>query len=197
MSANVEDMEALLPLRFDETMPLARKIGYLVNNGEGIVVILRGMPGCGKTSFANELAYCVSRFRARFEICSSRDFLYDNRGVPLVDVQDEQEREAIKMSESRFQAAMLRGVDCIIIDDCNLGWQQPERYAQMAKEGGYLLERVEFDCGDLEEAIALQDRNNRNIPNDVLERALSAYFDNRFQDAVVVSSEDRDVFYQA
>ena len=59
-------------LRFPEIPQLAEDVGGICKQkGKGVLIILRGMPGSGKTSFAHELAYCVQRRRLRTEVCSA------------------------------------------------------------------------------------------------------------------------------
>lgn len=178
---------------FIETTELATTIQRNMDEQRGTLVIIRGMPGSGKTSFATELAYCVSKLQARFEICSADDFFYDNRGIYRYDRL--RLHDVHMQCQERCSEAIRRGVDCVIIDNSNLGAREYDPFVNMAvRSKRYNVQLVEFDCRDPEQADELLRRTRHNIEQHVLAGKLAKYHGSLRADAIRVSSDFRSGF---
>ena len=138
-------------LRFPEIPQLAQDVGSICKDkGKGALIILRGMPGSGKTSFAHELAYCVQRRRLRTEVCSADEFFYNELGEYVYD--RAKIKDVHQMCKQRFKAALSRGVDCVIIDNSNLNIWEVNDYHNEGFISGYDVKYVEFNCESYQEA---------------------------------------------
>jgi len=176
-------------LRFRETNDLAWDIKTMVSNDDcGVIVILRGLSGSGKTTFANELAYCVTRHSLRCEICSADDFFYDMSGIYTFD--KSQLKTVHKECHDRFTATMKRGVDCIIIDNTNINMWEFAEYELDGRQGGYRFKYVEFECENFQHARILLNRTNHDIDLEVLERKFKAFKNQHIPEAITVSTDD-------
>jgi predicted kinase len=186
----MEEQEPLLvQLRFCATLTLADQVKRTVDEqSAGHVVILRGMPGSGKTTFANELAYCVARHALRSEVCSADEFFYEQKGCYVYD--QGKLDEAHHKCRARFREAMARGVDCIIIDNSNLSPWEFRIYWDDAHLNGYACQFVEFVCENEVAAYELLRRTTHDIPADVLRNKMEGYQKSPTVGAIIVPTTE-------
>lgn len=181
-------------LRFPEVLQLADDVGSICKQkGQGALIILRGMPGSGKSSFAHELAYCVQRRRLRAEVCSADEFFFNEHGEYVYD--RAKIKDVHQQCQQRFKAALSRGVDCIIIDNSNLSIWEVNSYHDDGSLSGYDVKYVEFNCDSFQEARHLLVRTQHNIDDDTLDGKLNAYTKTRISKALKIDTDDSDRFF--
>ena len=184
-----EEEPLLVQLRFCGTLTLAEQVKRTVDEkGAGHVVIFRGMPGSGKTTFANELAYCVARHALRSEVCSADEFFYDQEGCYVYD--QEKLDEVHQKCCARFREAMARGVDCIIIDNSNLSPWEFKIYWTDAQLNGYAYQFVEFVCENEAAANELLRRTTHKMPANVLRNKMEVYQSSPTVGAIIVPTTE-------
>jgi predicted kinase len=94
------------------------------------VIILRGLPGCGKSTWA--------KAQDGAAICSADEFLYDDEGKYVWT--PERLNRAHALCHARF-IQFLDNVDpLIIVDNCNLTNRDMKFYVQQAEDHGYDIE---------------------------------------------------------
>ena len=111
----------------------------------GIVMILRGVVGAGKTTLAKNVAtFFENNFDLSCEICSADAFFVDFDGQYRFSASLLQ--NAHDFCKGRFLLQMERCVNLIIIDNTNLKLQDYEFYKTQARKHGYNVEVVQIKC---------------------------------------------------
>ena len=159
---------------FPEVLPLADEIFGLADRQDRVsIVILRGMYGSGKTTFANELAYVLARLHLRTEICSADQFLYDPSGHYVWS--PSRLTWAHQACRTRFGLAKDFGYDCIIVDNTNLRRTDFEEYMPAREDRTYQLFFVHFECPGIHTAHALADRSRHQIPVEIVDSNFESF----------------------
>lgn len=169
---NDKDFQQTVRSRFPNAKTLAEEIHQTMQYDQlGTIVVIRGMPGSGKTTFANELAYCASRLGARFEICDPVEFQYDENGHIHDDTATM--NQARELFFERVNAALARGVDCVIVDVMNASWCLELSWLDVATAANYKLRNVSIVCESLDEAIENHDRSHLQFGDNELSNLLA------------------------
>lgn len=142
------------------------------NRNKACIVIMRGMYGSGKTTFANEVSYILARWNLRTEICSADQFMYELDGKYVWTTA--QLHNAHTRCRLRYEAANDFGYDCIIVDNTNLRASDFKDYMadkpDNEEHAAFELFFVTFDCPNLTTAVELAKRCRHPIPNEVVVR---------------------------
>ena len=85
---------------------------------EKILVILRGLPGSGKTSFAKELTEDLKKKGISTTTSSTDDYWYDDEGNYLFDPYFL--RDAHEWNQNRVRQDLKANVSVVIVDNCNM-----------------------------------------------------------------------------
>jgi tRNA uridine 5-carbamoylmethylation protein Kti12 len=120
------------------------------------VLIMRGLPGSGKSTVARELAKAVPDSL----IVSADDFFM---GGPI-DVKALGHAHAF--CQKKFAEALRNGTELVIVDNTNTTKGEIRPYAEKALEFGYELNVMEVPC-DVETSVA---RNVHNAPRATIEK---------------------------
>lgn len=131
-----------------------------------VTVILRGVPGSGKSTFASFMKIWGESKGLEVEICSADDYLRTRGGYDF-NVQDLQ--AAHDSCQSKFRHAIQRRVPVIVIDNSNVEPREWDYYDRMAR-GVLRICHVDFVCHSLEQAQDLADRRFSIIPNETIRR---------------------------
>ena len=99
-----------------------------MNTTAKILVITRGVPGAGKTSFCQDLAGPGAA------VLAADDYFYDSNGVYNFD--PSQLNRAHKECQSKCEEAMLEGINVFINNTC-IKEQELTPYRKLAEEYGY------------------------------------------------------------
>ncbi|GLE07194.1 hypothetical protein PINS_up017191 [Pythium insidiosum] len=135
---------------------------------ETLVVILRGMPGTGKSTFAAFASIYASSLGFDTRVLSEDDFFVGDHGC-IINPQGL--REAYEQCFRRFKIALEDQIDVIIVDNENTFRQHWEPYVNHMnkvcdeRSMGYSTIRVvkvQFEHGDLEDAVAMGERSKHD-----------------------------------
>jgi len=95
------------------------------------LIILRGIPGCGKTTVADMLSEGVFNY----PVCCADDFFTDENGV--YNWYPGGIKKAHEMSQNKCKEAMESGVERVIVANTNTTEKEMKPYYDMAKQYGY------------------------------------------------------------
>jgi hypothetical protein len=153
------------------------------------VVLLRGMPGSGKTAFAHELAFLLRRASLRVKICARDDYLWaENTPQPTYVRRVEWLRPADDACYAKFLRAVSRRTDVVIVNNPNL-WDNYVHHYIHQTERCYV---VAFSCPSLDQAHFFHNRSTRGLLWGTVEENWRAYyFTNIEPDFVVRTPVDR------
>jgi predicted kinase len=99
------------------------------------LILLRGLPGAGKTTLAGVLSE-----QGKYPTCSVDDYFTDTNGE--YDFRFQENHLAYKLCEENSRKAMEAGVEKIIVHNTfTMDWEM-EPYTKLASEFGYRLHVV-------------------------------------------------------
>lgn len=131
----------------------------------GVLVITRGIPGAGKTTWAKAWVDEAPN-RARV----NRD---DIRHMMFGRYADVDEQAVTKAANSLLRSLMFGGWD-VVLDATNLNPRHLENVRRLARHAGYTVEVRDFDV-DVDEAIARDAVRDRVVGADVIRRMAKQY----------------------
>ena len=169
----VEKKEEQLPKSEPKPALKPPTLHELVKGRPKVVILLRGLPGCGKTTFANALKkqYISSSEDGTPgpEICSADYFFEHDDGSYLYDRR--QVASAHKWAQSELEAMMEDIVSPIIIDNCNVMCWEARGYVELAIDHEYAIEIVDVRSPwsrNVPELAKKCVQNGHNVAEDVI-----------------------------
>ncbi len=127
----------------DDRRPVAKPIGDCRSVGTvaGVVYLMRGLPSCGKSRRAHELAGATGI------VCETDEFFHTHVGDTREDYNyvSERQQEARDWNYERFIEAVDAGVSTIVVDRGNGLNLETQRYARYAHDRGYTILIAEPD----------------------------------------------------
>jgi len=138
------------------------------------VIINRGIPASGKSSFAKEIVDTLSQKGLSAVRCSTDDFFMVD-GEYRFDVR--KLREYHLKNQNRFKQALKDEIDLVICDNTNIEPWEANVYYELAKENNYRVILMDFEPRKLSSHIKAQSNEGyrHNIPSDILENMLNSY----------------------
>lgn len=143
------------------------------------LVIMRGLPGSGKTTYAKE----ITKYGGI--VLSSDDYFKDEAGNYIYD------RSKLKDShiwnQKRAADAMVSGYELIVIDNTNVRKWETKPYVKVAVDLGYdvfFIEPPNYWVKDLDELMA---RDDKRVPRKTMERMLREWEDDFTIESVLQS----------
>ena len=130
------------------------------------VIILQGVPGSGKSFYANEF---VARTQAKSVVCSADDYFYQLGGGTKYAFDARQLGAAHGACFRKFIASVQEGVEVVVVDNTNTTVSEISPYVLGGEAYGYEVEIIRVLC-DPEVAAA---RNTHKVP----EKAIRAMAD--------------------
>jgi len=134
------------------------------------VFVLRGVPGSGKSTFANFL-------RENIEdniICSADDYFYlNNQGRYLWN--KDKLGEAHKWCQTVFEQALANRVSLVIVDNTNITKREVLVYSKLAQEYGYEVTVLTVGSTDPRMADTYYEKNRHNVPKNVIVNMLERF----------------------
>jgi len=129
-----------------------------------LMIIMRGIPGSGKSTRADSLGEYYAEQGKTVITCSADDFFM--KGGKYVF-----KRQELGMAHAycynRARRACEREVDVIIIDNTNVKKRDYRRYVDLAKERRYDVRYEIMPCDSEEEALFFNTRSVHNVPPEV------------------------------
>ena len=137
------------------------------------VLILRGVPGSGKSRYAHKAVEGVDPNR----ICSADQYFEQGGGYYF---------DPLKLPEAhgfcfgRFLEALQDGYPLIVVDNTNTHHWEYVNYEKAARLVGYKIEFVEFRAFTVDAIRLCFDRNQHGVPRDIIAKmAVNFEPDNR------------------
>ena len=145
----------------------------LIRSGYKVLVILRGVPGSGKSRLAVGITdVTLGPGNNSHHILSTDDFFVQQRGY----VYDPSKlQEAHGWNHRRAFQAMSRGMSPVIIDNTNTQMWEMKPYAMMATDYGYIIEILEPDTWWVFNDKELAKRNSHGVPRAKIRDMLDRY----------------------
>lgn len=145
----------------DSPDPAARNRERLLRgSGERIVYLMRGLPSCGKSRRARELAGAMG------VVCETDEFFYTQVGTSAAkyDYQSDRQQEARDWNFQRFTSAVDANASPIVVDRGNGLNLETKRYATYADDRGYNVVLAEPDSPWWQEIRVLLKYKDHTMP---------------------------------
>lgn len=130
------------------------------------VIIMRGIPGSGKSTMADILAAGASKRGYIARIHSTDDLCYVNGEYQW---SAELAHERHKKNLENFKESLELGINMVICDNTNIKWRDYKAYEQEAKAHDYDVIHINMPMINPKEAA---ERTTHNVPVDVIERMM-------------------------
>ncbi|XP_018578614.1 NEDD4-binding protein 2-like isoform X2 [Anoplophora glabripennis] len=145
-----------------------------IEKGYKVLVIVRGVPGCGKSYLAKRILESTIGLDNNYylHILSADDFFFQS-GVYRYD--SSKISEAHGWNHNRAFQALSRGFSPVIIDNTNTQMWEMKPYAMMATDYGYIIEILEPDTHWCSNDKELAKRNTHGVPKSKIRDMLDRY----------------------
>ncbi|XP_064097924.1 LOW QUALITY PROTEIN: uncharacterized protein LOC135209176 [Macrobrachium nipponense] len=138
-----------------------------IQEGVKIVVLMRGLPGSGKSSLAREIKGCSG------VVLSTDDYFIDKKGRYVYE--PSKISEAHSWNKNRARKMLREMKSPIVIDNTNLqGWEM-KPYVQLALQHGYEIDILEPDTPWKFVVKELARKNNHGVPKEKIREMLERY----------------------
>lgn len=145
-----------------------------IQKGYKVLVIMRGIPGCGKSYLAKRVLECTIGFNSDYHlhILSTDDYFCQN-GTYRFD--PNKLSDAHGWNHNRTFQALSRGYSPVIIDNTNTQMWEMKPYAMMATDYGYIIEILEPDTHWCFHDKELVKRNTHGVSKAKIQEMLVRY----------------------
>ncbi len=126
------------------------------------VIIMRGVPGSGKSTKAMEIATKALHDFRSVKIVSA-DFYFINKNGEYK-FQPKHLRNAHTFCIEEFEAGLASGVELVIVDNTNTRLWEYEKYIDKAHDWDYHVEILSIEPKDDEELLKFANRNTHGVP---------------------------------
>lgn len=137
------------------------------------VIIMRGLPGSGKSTKAEGLLIDFTGFSDKTYGLYSTDDYFTHFGIYKFDVK--QIADAHHWNYIRFKRAIKNKYNLIIIDNTNTQFWECEKYVEKALENKYMVQFVEPDTEWKFDVDTLVERNTHSVPKANIEKMLKRW----------------------
>lgn len=144
-----------------------------INRGYKVLIILRGLPGSGKSYLARKIVEISIGSHDYHNFIFSADDFFIRRGTYQYDPSKLQ--DAHTFNQQRAYNAMKRGVSPIIIDNTNTQMWEMKPYAMVSAQYAYIIEILEPDTPWAFNDRELFRRNVHGVPRVKLKEMLMRY----------------------
>jgi len=147
-----------------------KKNWYKTSQKKKVLYIMRGLPGSGKSHFAEQLGKDGI-------VLSTDDFWYEiGNGKYAFD--RDRHGEAHLWNQKRAKEAIEKGISPIVIDNTNVSAYESKPYVETGLENGYSVEIKEPDTPWKFDVKELTKRNSHDVPEEVIQDMLYRYQEN-------------------
>lgn len=127
-------------------------------------IVLRGLPGSGKSTFTSQLGEDAIICSADHYFERSGTYIFDPKMLFL----------AHKICRNKFEAAVRSGAPLVVVDNTNIKYKDWKDYMTYALEHGYYVTVAEAQERDID---VLMSRGKHGVPRPTYERMLKEYKD--------------------
>ena len=188
------EVDMALPPTVNQALPhqVLQRLNMLFQPGSlGLVVILRGVPGIGKSTLAKKIRTWCLENDMTCVICNADIWMMRANGYNW---DPNQLVHAHNHCKGRFVLAMAAETDVIVIDNTNLHRAHYEWYVNHLDVENYEVQCIEIDCQNLDAArlasarshVRLRNNRNNNDDTETRQRNITRTLYDRFE-------ADRDV----
>jgi len=157
-----------------QTGAVILRIQKLVQSNVKVLVLMRGVPGAGKTYLAQVLVGMVTSNAQVQHIFSADDyFIMLGRGVYSYD--PNQVSQAHNWNQKRVSEALRRATNPVIVDNTHTQAWEMRPYVTMGVQQGYMIEVVEPVTPWRMKEAELAKRNVHNVPREKIRQMLDRY----------------------
>ncbi|KAK6631801.1 hypothetical protein RUM43_013865 [Polyplax serrata] len=159
---------------YKKASAVVKRIQQHVQNGIKVMILMRGVPGSGKTHFAQVIVSLVTGNEFAQHIMSTDDyFVMLGRGVYAYDYN--QLPQAHNWNQKRVLESVKRGINPVVVDNTNTQAWEMQPYVTIAVEHGYLVEVLEPLTEWRNKEAELAKRNTHSVPREKIRQMLERY----------------------
>ncbi|XP_068216199.1 NEDD4-binding protein 2-like [Palaemon carinicauda] len=156
-----------------------------IKRGEKIVVLMRGLPGSGKSSLAREIKGYSG------VVLSTDDYFVDKKGRYIYE--PSKISEAHSWNKNRARKMLREMKSPIIIDNTNLQAWEMKPYVQLALHNGYEIDILEPETPWKYAVKELAKKNSHGVPKEKIKEMLERYEKNvQIEDIIASVSDPKD-----
>ncbi|MCL1145761.1 AAA family ATPase [Shewanella sp. 10N.261.52.F9] len=144
-------------------------------NYNGIAIIMRGLPGSGKSYWAEEYVKALPKLEhaEQFKICSTDEFFYHEGQYRF---NSKNLSKYHKLNLTRFIHAIANRVPVVICDNTNMAQWEFEGYCEAAKAEGYQVQIQQVgEPKDKQHQLLCADRNKHRVPLSSISRMAKGF----------------------
>lgn len=143
-----------------------------------IVVIMRGVPGSGKSTVAEQIKRHAIEQMGCSAVIVSNDLFPGYYANPKGSYEwtREKAKQAKKYCEHNFHACIMEGIDIIIVDNCHLTHKSYSHFEKAALAAGYeVVFNVNIPVMNLEYVQKCASRNKHNVTERMIYDMIKAW----------------------
>ncbi|KAF7989881.1 hypothetical protein HCN44_008555 [Aphidius gifuensis] len=149
------------------------KIKKLINNNNKVLILVRGLPGSGKTTLSKSIIESTIGGDSSKYIYSADDYFITTNGTWKYD--SSKIADAHATTQKKVLDALKHDITPIIIDNTNLQAWEMRPYATMAVQRGYIIEIIDIDTPWSQNVNELSRKNNHNVPKEKIRTMMNRY----------------------
>ncbi|XP_063381332.1 uncharacterized protein LOC134667870 isoform X1 [Cydia fagiglandana] len=155
--------------------PQTKQIVEYHNKGSRTLILMRGLPGSGKSFLARQLVETMCPGMNYKSFIFTTDDFFMHRG--RYEFQKYMLPEAHLWNQNRVQEAIGRGLSPIIVDNTNVEIRHMESYVRAGVRGGYIIEVLEPHTPWAKKVGHLARKNSHDVNISTLKRLLDSFQD--------------------
>lgn len=141
----------------------------------GIVYIMRGLPGSGKSTKADKIQKSYEESYDEVRRLSFDDYFMEDGEYKFSIEKYHGTGGARFQCMVKFLDAISKGYSCIIVDNTHPTWEHCEKYVKVALDNGYEVMFTESDTPWAWDPEECAEKNRHGVPVEEISRRLSIY----------------------
>lgn len=189
LSASSSSSSALMKQKAEHLPKNFISVVNLINDGRRVCVILRGLPGSGKSYLAYQIIEETVKNPAE-HIFSADKFFINSRGQ--YKFEPEKIPTAHEFTQRQFTQGASQGMSPLIVDNTNMCYWEMYYYIQVAVQYGYHVEIMEPETPWKFAEGKLASKNQHSVPSETIKR-MKAKYETGVSIAQILASLNLDV----